>query len=59
MFGKPTSQRSRASRVRSCLTASGGTARELGGPLGAARTGLSVYELPPGEAISPYHYEEA
>jgi uncharacterized cupin superfamily protein len=28
------------------------------GPLvGAARTGLSVYELPPGQAVSPYHYE--
>jgi uncharacterized cupin superfamily protein len=25
--------------------------------LGATSTGLSVYELPPGEAISPYHYE--
>ncbi len=25
--------------------------------LGAARTGLSVYELPPGQAVSPYHYE--
>jgi len=30
----------------------------VGGSFGAARTGLSVYELPPGEAISPYHYEE-
>jgi len=30
----------------------------LGAALGAARTGLSVYELPPGQAISPYHYEE-
>ena len=26
--------------------------------LGAVRTGLSVYELPPGQAVSPYHYEE-
>ncbi len=26
--------------------------------LGAARTGLSVYELPPGQAVSPYHYED-
>jgi len=26
--------------------------------LGATRTGLSVYELPPGQAIGPYHYEE-
>ena len=29
----------------------------LGPTVGAARTGLSVYELPPGQAISPYHYE--
>jgi uncharacterized cupin superfamily protein len=29
----------------------------LGGPLGAARTGISVYELPPGQALCPYHYE--
>jgi uncharacterized cupin superfamily protein len=28
------------------------------GPLvGAATTGISVYELPPGQAICPYHYE--
>jgi uncharacterized cupin superfamily protein len=28
------------------------------GPLlGARRTGASVYELPPGEALCPYHYE--
>ena len=46
------------SRVHSCLTASGGTAPELGRRSGAARTGLSVYELPPGQAVSPYHYEE-
>ncbi len=26
--------------------------------LGAIRTGMSVYELPPGEAIGPYHYED-
>ena len=26
--------------------------------LGAVRTGLSVYELPPGQAVSPYHYED-
>ena len=25
--------------------------------MGAAGTGMSVYELPPGEAIGPYHYE--
>ena len=30
----------------------------LGGILGAGRTGLSVYELPPGQAIGPYHYED-
>jgi uncharacterized cupin superfamily protein len=29
----------------------------VGAALGAARTGLSVYELPPGQAVSPYHYE--
>ena len=28
------------------------------GPLlGATRTGTSVYELPPGQAVCPYHYE--
>ena len=26
--------------------------------LGATRTGLSVYELPPGRAVGPYHYED-
>jgi uncharacterized cupin superfamily protein len=26
--------------------------------MGAARTGLSVYELPPGQAVGPYHYED-
>jgi uncharacterized cupin superfamily protein len=30
----------------------------VGAALGAGRTGLSVYELPPGQAVSPYHYEE-
>ena len=30
----------------------------VGSALGAARTGLSVYELPPGQAVSPYHYED-
>ena len=30
----------------------------LGGDLGAERTGTTVYELPPGEAIGPYHYED-
>jgi len=29
----------------------------LGALLGASRTGLSVYELPPGQALCPYHYE--
>ena len=33
-----------------------GTAR-LGEALGAKETGASVYELPPGQAICPYHYE--
>jgi uncharacterized cupin superfamily protein len=28
-----------------------------GPQLGASRTGASVYELPPGQAICPYHYE--
>jgi uncharacterized cupin superfamily protein len=30
----------------------------VGALLGATRSGLSVYELPPGQAVSPYHYEE-
>jgi uncharacterized cupin superfamily protein len=30
----------------------------VGKLLGAARTGMSVYELPPGEAVGPYHYED-
>lgn len=29
----------------------------MGGTLGAVRTGASAYELPPGQAICPYHYE--
>lgn len=29
-----------------------------GAVLGATSTGLSVYELPPGQAVSPYHYED-
>jgi uncharacterized cupin superfamily protein len=29
----------------------------LGPGLGATETGTSVYELPPGQAICPYHYE--
>jgi uncharacterized cupin superfamily protein len=28
-----------------------------GRQLGVERTGMSVYELPPGQAICPYHYE--
>jgi uncharacterized cupin superfamily protein len=28
-----------------------------GPQLGARRTGASVYELPPGQAVCPYHYE--
>jgi len=31
----------------------------FGAQLGAEQTGTSVYELPPGEAICPYHYEHA
>ena len=29
----------------------------LGRLVGATKTGISVYELPPGQAIGPYHYE--
>jgi uncharacterized cupin superfamily protein len=29
----------------------------LGPQLGAQQTGTSVYELPPGQALCPYHYE--
>ena len=29
----------------------------LGPDLGAKQTGASVYELPPGQAVCPYHYE--
>ena len=29
----------------------------LGALVGAASTGMSVYELPPGQAVGPYHYE--
>ena len=31
----------------------------LGPKLGSAETGMSVYELPPGQAICPFHYEWA
>jgi uncharacterized cupin superfamily protein len=34
------------------------TSSRVGAALGADRSGLSVYELPPGQAVSPYHYEE-
>ena len=33
--------------------------KRLAGLVGAQRTGTSVYELPPGQAICPYHYEYA
>ena len=29
----------------------------LGKTVGSEQTGISVYEVPPGEAICPYHYE--
>ncbi|HEV2811655.1 MAG TPA: cupin domain-containing protein [Solirubrobacteraceae bacterium] len=29
----------------------------LGGDVGAKDTGMTVYELPPGQAVCPYHYE--
>jgi uncharacterized cupin superfamily protein len=32
-------------------------ASRLGPKLGATRIGMSVYDLPPGEAICPYHFE--
>ena len=28
----------------------------FGKQLGAERTGTSIYEVPPGQAICPYHY---
>ena len=31
----------------------------IGPGLGATQTGASIYELPPGEAVCPYHYEYA
>jgi len=31
----------------------------LGPRLGAEQTGMSVYEIPPGQSICPYHYEQA
>lgn len=29
----------------------------FGGQLGAAATGTTLYEIPPGQAVCPYHYE--
>lgn len=29
----------------------------VGPEVGARRTGMSVYEVPPGQAVCPYHYE--
>ena len=34
----------------------GGMAR-IGKLLGAAESGITVYELPPGQSICPYHYD--
>jgi uncharacterized cupin superfamily protein len=34
-----------------------GRAARLGPKLGASRLGMTVYDLPPGEAICPYHFE--
>lgn len=31
----------------------------MGPELGAEQTGMSLYELPPGQALCPYHYEYA
>jgi uncharacterized cupin superfamily protein len=31
--------------------------RRIGDLIGAEQLGLSVYELPPGQSICPYHYE--
>jgi uncharacterized cupin superfamily protein len=33
--------------------------KRFGKRLGAASTGMSIYDLPPGQAICPYHYEYA
>ena len=33
------------------------SALRLGPKLGASRLGMSIYDLPPGEAICPYHFE--
>jgi quercetin dioxygenase-like cupin family protein len=34
-------------------------AARVGSKLGGSRLGMSVYDLPPGEAIGPYHFEWA
>jgi len=34
-----------------------GRAARVGSKLGASRLGMSVYDLPRGEAIGPYHFE--
>jgi len=34
-----------------------GRAARVGRLLGGSRLGMSVYDLPPGEAIGPYHFE--
>jgi uncharacterized cupin superfamily protein len=34
-----------------------GRAVRVGSKLGASKLGMSVYELPPGQAICPYHFE--
>ena len=34
-----------------------GRAARVGTKLGASRLGMSIYDLPPGEAIGPYHFE--
>ena len=33
--------------------------KRFGKRLGAGATGISIYEIPPGQAICPYHYEYA
>lgn len=33
--------------------------QRLGPALGTSQTGMSVYELPPGQSICPFHYEYA
>jgi uncharacterized cupin superfamily protein len=33
------------------------SATRIGPKLGASRLGMSIYDLPPGEAICPYHFE--